>query len=47
VLAIESAGIPVEIHHHEVASRGRVKIGMRFDTLLRMADNMTTLQVHG
>src|SRR5512139_307862 len=40
VLAIESAGIPVEIHHHEVASAGQGEIGMRFDTLTRMADNV-------
>ncbi len=39
VLAIESAGIPVEIHHHEVASGGQGEIGMRFDTL-HMADNV-------
>jgi glutamine synthetase len=32
--------IDVETHHHEVASAGQCEIDMRFDTLLRMADNM-------
>ncbi|MEJ5198423.1 MAG: glutamine synthetase beta-grasp domain-containing protein, partial [Anaerolineae bacterium] len=40
VMAIESAGIPVEVHHHEVATAGQSEIGMRFDTLTRMADNV-------
>ncbi|MGQ9491437.1 MAG: type I glutamate--ammonia ligase [Anaerolineae bacterium] len=40
VLAIESAGIPVEVHHHEVATAGQCEIDMRFDTLTRMADNV-------
>ena len=40
VMALENAGIPVEIHHHEVATAGQAEIGMRFDTLLKMADNV-------
>jgi len=40
VLALEGAGVPVEIHHHEVASAGQGEIGMRFDTLTRMADSV-------
>jgi glutamine synthetase len=40
VLAIESAGIDVEIHHHEVATAGQAEIDMRFDTLVKMADNV-------
>ncbi len=40
VMAIESAGVPVEIHHHEVATAGQAEIDMRFDTLTRMADNV-------
>jgi glutamine synthetase len=40
VLALEGAGVPIEIHHHEVASAGQGEIGMRFDTLTRMADSV-------
>jgi glutamine synthetase len=31
--------IPVEMHHHEVAAAGQCEIDMRFDSLVRMADN--------
>ncbi len=40
VLALESAGVPVEVHHHEVATAGQSEIDMRFTTLTRMADNV-------
>jgi glutamine synthetase len=40
VLALEAVGVPVEVHHHEVATAGQAEIDLRFDTLLRMADNM-------
>lgn len=40
VLALESVGVTVEVHHHEVATAGQAEIDMRFDTLLRMADNV-------
>jgi glutamine synthetase len=39
VLALQEAGIPVEVHHHEVATAGQCEIDMRFDTLVRMGDN--------
>ena len=38
-------GIETELHHHEVASGGQGEIGMKFDTLLRMADKLMTVQV--
>jgi glutamine synthetase len=37
---LQKCGIPVELHHHEVASGGQGEIGMRFDTLLKMADKL-------
>jgi glutamine synthetase len=35
-----AAGVPVEVHHHEVATAGQCEIDMRFDTLVTMADNL-------
>src|SRR5512135_2671491 len=40
VMALEKAGVPVEVHHHEVATAGQSEIDMRFSTLTRMADNL-------
>jgi glutamine synthetase len=40
VLTLEAVGVPVEVHHHEVATAGQAEIDMRFDTLIRMADNL-------
>ena len=37
-------GIQTELHHHEVASGGQGEIGMRFDTLLAMADKLMTFK---
>jgi glutamine synthetase len=42
VMALESAGIEIELHHHEVATAGQAEIDMRFDTLVRMADKVMT-----
>jgi glutamine synthetase len=40
VLTLEQLGIPIEAHHHEVATGGQNEIDMRFTTLTRMADNL-------
>lgn len=40
VTILESLGILVEVHHHEVATGGQVEIDMRYDSLLKMADKV-------
>jgi len=35
---LESVGIPVEVHHHEVAGAGQCEIGTKFSTLVERAD---------
>ena len=37
---MEDVGIRVEKHHHEVATAGQAEIDLRFDTLVKMADQM-------
>ena len=41
---LEAVGVPVELHHHEVASGGQGEIGIQFDTLLHMADKLMTFK---
>jgi glutamine synthetase len=40
LMALEECGVPMEVHHHEVATAGQTELGMRFDTLTRMADSL-------
>ena len=40
VAELVALGIPVEAHHHEVATGGQCEIDMRFQDLLTMADNV-------
>ena len=40
VLEMQKLGIVVEAQHHEVASGGQGEIDMRFDTMIRMADQL-------
>jgi len=43
-LAMEEMGVPVEVHHHEVATAGQCEIGTRFSTLVERADWNQTLK---
>lgn len=35
---LEEVGVPVEVHHHEVATAGQCEIGTRFSTMVKRAD---------
>ncbi len=40
MLTLESVGVEVEVHHHEVATAGQAEIDMRFDSLVSMGDKL-------
>ncbi len=40
VLALQAAGVEVEVHHHEVATAGQAEIDLKYDQMKRMADKM-------
>ena len=40
MLTLEQVGIPVELHHHEVATGGQCEIDIRYDTLTTIADKV-------
>lgn len=40
MIELMKAGIECEVHHHEVATAGQCEIGMRFQNLSRMADQV-------
>ncbi len=39
-LLLEELGVPVEAQHHEVGAAGQAEIDIRFNTLVKTADNM-------
>lgn len=40
MLTLRRSGVPVEVHHHEVATAGQCEIDMRYAPLTKMGDNL-------
>src|SRR5258708_17652680 len=40
LLTLEQVGVQVEVQHHEVGTAGQSEIDMRFDSMLKMGDNL-------
>jgi len=42
MLKLIEVGVPMEVHHHEVATAGQCEIDMRFSSLVNMGDQLMT-----
>jgi len=42
LLTMSKLGVPIEKHHHEVATGGQNELGIRFEKLIQAADNLMT-----